>query len=170
MLASPATSVAEALADTATASVEWKLDGARIQAHRAGDEVRLYTRNLNDVTDRLGGVVDVVRVAARRRPGARRRGARRADDGTPRRFQDTMGDFGADAGHVGRGSRARSRSSSTSSTSAATPSSTSRCAYAASPRGDRAGRSAACRRSSPPTRTRRERFLEPRDRQPATRE
>ena len=42
-------------------SVEWKLDGARIQAHRDGDEVRLFTRNLNDVTDRLPG---------RRRPGA----------------------------------------------------------------------------------------------------
>src|SRR5690606_10020196 len=61
MLASPAASVADALALTGTASVEWKLDGARVQAHRAGDDVRLFTRNLNDVTDRLGGVVEVVR-------------------------------------------------------------------------------------------------------------
>ena len=43
-----------------SASVEWKLDGARIQAHRAAGDVRLYTRNLNEVTDRLGGVVEVV--------------------------------------------------------------------------------------------------------------
>jgi DNA ligase-1 len=42
-------------------SVEWKLDGARIQAHRRSDDVRLFTRNLNDVTERLPGVVDVVR-------------------------------------------------------------------------------------------------------------
>ena len=37
------------------ASVEWKLDGARIQAHRDGDEVRLFTRNLNEVTEPAAG-------------------------------------------------------------------------------------------------------------------
>ena len=42
-----------ALAATGAASVEWKLDGARIQAHRRDGEVRLFTRNLNDITDRL---------------------------------------------------------------------------------------------------------------------
>ena len=67
MLAQTAADVAEALAlatgeaGDATASVEWKLDGARIQVHRAGDEVRIYTRNLNDVTDRLPGIVDLAR-------------------------------------------------------------------------------------------------------------
>jgi DNA ligase-1 len=97
MLASPAASVAEALSDLGTASVDWKLDGARIQAHRAGGDVRLYTRNLNDVTDRLGGVVEVVRAL----PGGdlvldgEVLGV--GDDGMPRRFQDTMGDFGAEA-------------------------------------------------------------------------
>ncbi len=60
MLASPAADVAEAIADVGPASVEWKLDGARVQAHRAGGDVRLFTRNLNEVTDRLGGVVEVV--------------------------------------------------------------------------------------------------------------
>ncbi len=52
MLASTAVDVASALEGLGTCSVEWKLDGARIQAHRKGDEVRLYTRNRNDVTDR----------------------------------------------------------------------------------------------------------------------
>ena len=33
--------------------MEWKLDGARIQVHRDGDDVRIFTRNLNDVTERL---------------------------------------------------------------------------------------------------------------------
>jgi len=61
MLAATAASPVEALAGLGPCSVEWKLDGARIQAHRAGAEVRLYTRNLNDVTDRLPAVVDAVR-------------------------------------------------------------------------------------------------------------
>jgi DNA ligase-1 len=97
MLASPAASITEALAGTGLASVEWKLDGARIQAHRAGGDVHLYTRNLNDVTNRLGGVVELVKSL----PGGdlvldgEVLGV--DDAGTPRRFQDTMGDFGADA-------------------------------------------------------------------------
>ena len=42
-------------------SVEWKLDGIRIQIHRRGDEMRIYTRNLNEITDTLPGIVDAVR-------------------------------------------------------------------------------------------------------------
>lgn len=60
MLAATAPSVADAVTATAPCSVEFKLDGARIQAHRLGDQVRLFTRNLNDVTDRLPSVVAVV--------------------------------------------------------------------------------------------------------------
>jgi DNA ligase-1 len=41
--------------------VEWKLDGIRIQIHRRGDEVRVYTRNLNDITETLPGIVRAVR-------------------------------------------------------------------------------------------------------------
>jgi DNA ligase 1 len=61
MLASTAEDVADALGGDGTASVEWKLDGARIQVHRRGDQVEIYTRNLNPVTDRLPEVVQVVR-------------------------------------------------------------------------------------------------------------
>jgi DNA ligase-1 len=61
MLASTATSVAEAIAGFERASVEWKLDGIRIQIHRRGDEVRIYTRNLNDITAALPGIVAAVR-------------------------------------------------------------------------------------------------------------
>jgi DNA ligase-1 len=61
MLAAPGTSVAEALAANGRSSVEWKLDGARIQAHRHGEVVGLFTRNLNDISDRLPGIADVVR-------------------------------------------------------------------------------------------------------------
>ena len=56
MLASTAESVAEAVAAFELASVEWKLDGIRIQIHCRGDEVRIYTRNLNEITDALPGI------------------------------------------------------------------------------------------------------------------
>jgi DNA ligase 1 len=61
MLASTAASVPEAVAGFARSSVEWKLDGIRIQIHRRGDEVRIYTRNLNDITHALPGIVAAVR-------------------------------------------------------------------------------------------------------------
>jgi DNA ligase 1 len=60
MLASTAVSVGEAVASFERASVEWKLDGIRIQIHRRGDEVRIYTRNLNEITHALPGVVEAV--------------------------------------------------------------------------------------------------------------
>ncbi|HEV8249132.1 MAG TPA: ATP-dependent DNA ligase [Gaiellaceae bacterium] len=61
MLASTAESVAEAVQAFELASVEWKLDGIRIQIHRRRDEVRIYTRNLNEITQALPGVVEATR-------------------------------------------------------------------------------------------------------------
>jgi DNA ligase 1 len=61
MLASTAANAAEAVASFPRSSVEWKLDGIRIQVHRRGDEVRIYTRNLNDRTETLPGIVEAVR-------------------------------------------------------------------------------------------------------------
>jgi DNA ligase 1 len=61
MLASTAESVPDAVAGFALVSVEWKLDGIRIQIHCRGDEVRVYTRNLNDITPALPGIVAAVR-------------------------------------------------------------------------------------------------------------
>jgi DNA ligase 1 len=59
MLAQTATGVAEALERLGgTAIFEAKLDGARVQIHRAGDEVTVYTRSLDDVTARLPEVVE----------------------------------------------------------------------------------------------------------------
>ena len=60
MLASTAESVGEAVAGFDRASVEWKLDGIRIQIHRRGGEVRIYTRNLNEITHALPGIVHAV--------------------------------------------------------------------------------------------------------------
>jgi DNA ligase-1 len=61
MLASTAAGVAEAVAGFERSSVEWKLDGIRIQIHSRGDEVRIYTRNLNEITHALPGIVEAVR-------------------------------------------------------------------------------------------------------------
>jgi DNA ligase 1 len=61
MLASTATDVAHAVSEFGRASVEWKLDGIRIQIHRRDNVVRIYTRNLNEITDTLPGIVNAVR-------------------------------------------------------------------------------------------------------------
>ncbi|MEV6299787.1 ATP-dependent DNA ligase [Actinoplanes sp. NPDC051861] len=62
MLAQSAPDVAAALLATGTpAAVDTKLDGIRIQVHRSGDEVAVFTRSLDDITARLPGVVAAVR-------------------------------------------------------------------------------------------------------------
>jgi DNA ligase-1 len=58
MLAQTAESVLAALGRVSPAAVEWKLDGVRIQVHRAGPEVRVFTRSLDDVTGRMPEVVE----------------------------------------------------------------------------------------------------------------
>jgi DNA ligase-1 len=61
MLASTSVGVAEAVSKFELASVEWKLDGIRIQIHRSGEVVRIYTRNLNEITPSLLGIAETVR-------------------------------------------------------------------------------------------------------------
>jgi DNA ligase 1 len=62
MLAQTAADVGEALSQLeGEVELEWKMDGARIQAHKSGEEVRLYTRNLNDVTDAIPEIAAAVR-------------------------------------------------------------------------------------------------------------
>ncbi len=61
MLARPAKDVSDALARLGTAAIEWKLDGARVQVHRRDDDVRVYTRSLDDVTERVPEVVEAAR-------------------------------------------------------------------------------------------------------------
>ena len=61
MLAQSAQDVPSAFARIRPAAVEWKLDGARIQIHRLGDQVRVFTRNLADVTDRVPEIVAAIR-------------------------------------------------------------------------------------------------------------
>src|SRR5205807_1625555 len=58
MLAQSAPDLASALERTGPAAVEWKLDGVRVQVHRDGDDVAVFTRTLDDITDRVPEVVE----------------------------------------------------------------------------------------------------------------
>jgi DNA ligase-1 len=100
MLAVGAPDVATAIADVGKASVEWKLDGARIQVHRLDDDVRVYSRNLNEVTDRLPGVVDWAHALPVRAVVLDGEAIGVDDDARPRAFQDTMSSFGRDRNTV----------------------------------------------------------------------
>jgi DNA ligase 1 len=89
MLASTAASVSEAVGTFDRSSVEWKLDGIRIQIHRRGDDVRIYTRNLNDITEALPGIVDAVRRLPVRQAVFDGEALWMSQDG-PAAFQDTV--------------------------------------------------------------------------------
>lgn len=97
MLASTAATVADAVEVTGLASVEYKLDGARIQVHRRGDDIRVFTRTLADITHRVPEVVDTVRGFAVQDVILDGETLSLGEDGTPRPFQETMSRFGADA-------------------------------------------------------------------------
>jgi DNA ligase-1 len=97
MLAQTADGVAEALERTGPAAVEWKLDGARLQVHRLGDEVRAFTRNLADVTDRVPEVVEAIGRLPLESAVLDGEVIALRPDGRPQPFQVTMGRFGSSA-------------------------------------------------------------------------
>ncbi len=89
MLASSAPDVAAALLATGTpAVVDTKLDGIRIQVHRSGDDVSIYTRSLDDITARLPGVVAAVRALPLREAVLDGEAMALGPDGRPRPFQE----------------------------------------------------------------------------------
>jgi DNA ligase-1 len=94
MLASPAEDVGAALERLGEAAFEYKLDGARIQVHKAGDEVRVFTRNLQDATDRVPEVVEWVRGLPSRELVMEGETIALRADGRPEPFQATMSRFG----------------------------------------------------------------------------
>ena len=61
MLASLGESIAAALADIGTAAIEWKYDGARVQIHKEGDKVRIFSRRMENVTESLPEIVQAAR-------------------------------------------------------------------------------------------------------------
>lgn len=97
MLAATAASASAALETTGEASVEFKLDGARIQVHRQGDEVRVFTRTLADITHRVPEVVEVVRRLPARDVILDGETLALDEDGGPRPFQETMSRFGSES-------------------------------------------------------------------------
>jgi DNA ligase-1 len=94
MLAQPANDVTEALDAFGTAALEWKLDGARVQVHKAGEQVRIFTRNRNDVTASAPEIVDALRSAPARELILDGEAIALQANGAPHPFQITMRRFG----------------------------------------------------------------------------
>ena len=94
MLAGTADDVDEALADLGEAALEFKLDGARVQVHRSGDEVAVYSRALNNVTAAVPEVVEAVRALPAKNLILDGEVISLLPDGRPQPFQVTMRRFG----------------------------------------------------------------------------
>jgi DNA ligase-1 len=106
MLASSAPDLGEALAKAGpSAYVDRKLDGIRVQVHRDGDEVRAYTRSLDDITDRLPEVVAAARSLPSERFVLDGEVLALGPDGRPRPFQETASRTGSSADVSGAAAR-----------------------------------------------------------------
>ncbi|WP_411148106.1 ATP-dependent DNA ligase [Streptomyces sp. A30] len=95
MLAHSASSVAEAVEKLGACAVEEKLDGIRVQVHRDGDTVRLYTRTLDDITDRLPELTSAALELRGERFILDGEVIAFDADGRPRSFQETAGRVGS---------------------------------------------------------------------------
>lgn len=95
MLAHSASSVAEAVGKLGACAVEEKLDGIRVQIHRDGDVVRLYTRTLDDITDRLPELTAAALELRGERFILDGEVIAFDEDGRPRSFQETAGRVGS---------------------------------------------------------------------------
>lgn len=94
MLAQPAADIEAAMAQLGSAILEWKLDGARVQVHKSGDDVRVFTRNLNDVSAAVPEIIDTVRAAKAESLILDGEAIALRPDGRPHPFQLTMRRFG----------------------------------------------------------------------------
>ncbi len=95
MLAQTAEDLAEAFERyRGRLALEYKLDGARVQIHRQGDRVRIYSRNLADVSESLPDVVQELRYSLSAREAILEGEAVAVDaQGRPLPFQDLMRRF-----------------------------------------------------------------------------
>ena len=94
MLAQPVKDVEQALTQLGTAALEWKLDGARVQVHKSGGEVRVYSRGLNDVTAAVPELVEATRALRAQALILDGETIALRPDGWPQPFQTTMRRFG----------------------------------------------------------------------------
>jgi DNA ligase 1 len=94
MLAQPADDPASALAELGEAALEWKLDGARVQVHKSGDVVRVFTRRSNEVSDALPELSEAARSLPVRSAVLDGETIALRPDRRPEPFQVTMRRFG----------------------------------------------------------------------------
>ncbi|MFL6449827.1 MAG: ATP-dependent DNA ligase [Bryobacteraceae bacterium] len=94
MLAGSAEDVTEALGDLGEPALEYKFDGARIQVHKSGDQVAIYSRQLNDVGGAIPEVVEAVRALPARDLILDGEVLSLDSSGRPQPFQVTMRRFG----------------------------------------------------------------------------
>jgi DNA ligase 1 len=95
MLAQSADDIDDAMSRLDEASLDYKLDGARVQVHRAGDEVRVYTRKLNEVTSSVPELVETVGALPVEEIVLDGEAIALREDGRPAPFQLTMSRFGS---------------------------------------------------------------------------
>jgi DNA ligase-1 len=95
MLAQTSPDVADALQQLeGEVAFDWKMDGARIQVHRSEDAIRIYTRNLNEVTTAVPEIVETIRALPVRDLILDGEAIAYNPDGRPHPFQVTMRRFG----------------------------------------------------------------------------
>jgi DNA ligase 1 len=94
MLAQPAEDLEAALRRLGEAALEYKFDGARVQVHKSGAEVRVFSRRLNDVTAAVPELVEVVHALPAREVVLDGEVLALRPDDTPLPFQVTMRRFG----------------------------------------------------------------------------
>ena len=93
MLARPAKDVGDAMERLGEAAIEWKLDGARVQIHRDGEDVRVFTRTLDDVTARVPELVAAAQALPARALVLDGEAIALRPDGRPEPFQVTASRF-----------------------------------------------------------------------------
>jgi DNA ligase-1 len=94
MLADSASSLSTALDRLGRAALEYKIDGARVQAHKRGRKVRIFTRRSNDETGALPELVELVRSLPVDEVVLDGEAVALRPNGRPRPFQETMRRFG----------------------------------------------------------------------------
>lgn len=95
MLAQSATSIVAALERISPAAIDWKLDGARVQIHVLHDDVRVFTRSLDDITSRIPELVEMARALGTTSLVLDGEALALKTDGRPQPFQVSASRFGS---------------------------------------------------------------------------
>jgi len=93
MLAQLGESIAAALADIGTAAIEWKYDGARVQIHKEGDSIAIFSRRMENVTTSLPEIVLAARQITAKSAILDGEAVAIGKDGRPMAFQEILKRF-----------------------------------------------------------------------------